>query len=231
MMQHINGIDYLSYSAGSVHHKTALVVLHGYGVNCYNLYRLIDQIKADVDWYFPNGLFPVTPEEPEARSWFPIEAALMQAMMASRDQANYAALEPPGFTATLTRLQAFLDHISQSHSQIILAGFSQGAMALPHLAARSKQVAGFMLLSTNLMNLPQLKTDIKNLEAAPLPFLQVHGTHDEVLILAQAQKDFTSLTDLGYSGEFVTFTGAHEIPSEVCDRAGDFINHKILKED
>ena len=230
MLQNIADVDYLTYPHTPDQHKPAVVVFHGYGANCHNLYPLIDWIKAEVQWYFPNGLFPVELHEPGARTWFPLEAEYMDYLMAHKDKADYAQLEPPGFHTSLLRMQKFTDQVLHQHPSLLLAGFSQGAMALPHLAARiapTGPVRGMMLFSTNLMYTRGLENHATGSALRHMPILQSHGREDNVLSFTRAQRDFAYLQhECGCSGAFMAFDGGHEIPVEVCYRTSDFIKRQ-----
>ena len=55
-------------------------------------------------------------------------------------------------------------------------------------------------------------------------FLQSHGTQDQVLPFAVAQKLYQILRGAGMEGEFVSFNGGHEIPMPVLQKCQGFLN-------
>lgn len=229
MLHHMEGIDYLTYPHTPDYHKPALIIFHGYGAHCHNLYPLIHQIDAEVQWYFPNGLYPAVMGEPDTRTWFPIKAEHMQHLMEHREQATYGQLEPPGFSNSLSQMQHFISHLLTQHASALLAGFSQGAMILPHLAAQIPQIKGMLLFSTNLMHKKGLEQHAAKTALQDMPFLQSHGQEDHILSFTQAERDFAYLRDQwGCSGTFTRFTGGHEIPAVVCHHATEFIKNRIL---
>ena len=148
----IAGIDYLDSISDSTHrNRPAIIFLHGWGDNCYGSCFLHNLITAEADWYFPDGLYPLSSDKPKARSWFPENVELMQHFTVYQQQAHSTDFDPRGFADilnhTLERLAVFVADVLKSHTNVILAGFSQGAMFLPHLASRFKKTTSDIINS------------------------------------------------------------------------------------
>ena len=224
----IAGIKYLDFISDSTSkNKPAVIFFHGQGDNFYVTYLLHSSMLTEADWYFPNGLYPASSDQMKSRCWFPEDSRLTQYFNLYQQQVHSTDWNPRGFADILNyvleRLEAFVAGALGSPANIILAGFSQGAMFLPHLASRFKQTLGLILLSTNPLSLAKLKVNADKLQNPKLSFLQAHGTDDKVCSLQHARYGFDFLCDLGYQGEFMTFQGGHEVPTEVCSGISAFI--------
>jgi phospholipase/carboxylesterase len=99
-------------------------------------------------------------------------------------------------------------------SRLVIAGFSQGgAMALYAGLRHAERLAGVMALSCGL---PLADTLVS--EAAPanrdVPVFMAHGTHDDVVPIARAQRAHDVLTGLGYGVEWHDYRMPHSVCAE-----------------
>ncbi len=153
--------------------KQLVVLLHGYGANGDDL------LSIGEDWgdALPDAAF-VGPNAPSVCDefvagfqWFPIRAINRE--LIEREQPMRAVLP-----ALNTYLDAQLAHWGVDDSQLIVAGFSQGAMmAMYAMPRRRKPCAGVIGYSGMLVDAAGLKApDIQK-----MPILAIHGDSDAVV--------------------------------------------------
>lgn len=206
-----------------------VILFHGYGANCYDLAPLAQVIDAptNTNWYFPDAPLEVPiGTGTMGKAWFPIDLeAFMMAQQTGipRDLSNS---RPEGLNPAHQLAHEFLEEIRVPPHQLILGGFSQGAMLATDLTFQQKQKnAGLVILSGTLL-------DSNNWEkwAAQkkgLPFFQSHGRSDFVLGFEQAKKLETLLKEKGLEGNLIEFSGGHEIPQNIILELGKFLRRVL----
>ena len=111
-------------------------------------------------------------------------------------------------------------------NRIILSGFSQGGMLATDLALHAPESPlGLALMSTALINKNDWKAAAVN--RAGLPFFQSHGDQDMVLPYKNASRLETLLIQAGLKGSLMRFPGGHEIPPQVMERMGAYLNSRL----
>jgi len=158
--------------SGSIH--SAVIFLHGYGANGDDLLSLADPLAE----HLPDTLF-VAPDAPErctgtpfGLQWFPIPW-----IDGSSEEQSRA-----GLLAAVADLQAFLDGVMVDEDllpeQVMLFGFSQGAMMALHAAPRRPDpVAGIVSISGRLLEPESLPDEALSRPAV----LLIHGDRDDVV--------------------------------------------------
>jgi phospholipase/carboxylesterase len=219
-------IEYLKISKNS---KKCIFMLHGYGASMNDLFGLESVIKTniDYDWIFPNGPISIPMGMGiEGRAWFPINMVELEAAMRTGSFRSFEDKEPEEFIKVIPVVKKFIDNLSVEYDEVIIGGFSQGAMVSSHLTGHgiAKQ-KGLILMSGTLIARDILisKLDGKN----PIPFIQSHGKMDPVLDFNESMKLFELLKLCRFQGEFVPFDGAHEIPHIVLSKVKNYLNSLI----
>src|SRR5690606_3740525 len=133
--------------------KTAVILLHGYGANAQDLAPLASALKtrSPLRFYFPNA--PRSPRELAAfggRAWFASDMMLLQRRAQDPfsflyDEAHVQKL----YEATDKHLWPYVVQKASQYENIVLGGFSQGAMLALDCAWRHSlpQLKGLMLFS------------------------------------------------------------------------------------
>ena len=200
------------------------VMFHGYGADMMDLASLSQAVQAPktTNWYFPNGHLSVPlGEHYEGRAWFPISADRL-----AGNDVDLSTIVPPGLKRARETALDFISKLKVEPSKLMLGGFSQGAMLATEVALHmEKPPAGIALLSSTLVNSENTLTLAK--KHAGLKFFQSHGSRDQVLSFALAQKLEAVLKEAGWVGQLQRFEGGHEIPSEVLIQLGAF-TRKVL---
>ena len=171
--------------------RSAVVFLHGYGANGADLMGLADPLAE----HLPDTLF-VAPDAPESipgmpmgLQWFPIPWI---------DGSSEEEAER-GLIAAAADLDAFLDALMVDEDllpeQVVLFGFSQGAMMALHVAPRREDaVAGIVSISGRLLR-PELLAD----EAVSRPpVLLVHGDADDMVPVQSMPEAAEALQQAGF---------------------------------
>jgi phospholipase/carboxylesterase len=197
--------------------KKVFVLLHGFGADANDLFPLADYLDPQVEWTFivPNAPLEV-PIGPgwTGRGWFPISVRELETGV------DFTQVRPPGMDQSS---QSVGDLIFELNAEkLVLGGFSQGAMIATEVAMNNaSDVHGLVLYSATMLDEKGWTKKAANL--AGKPFIQSHGTSDQVLPIAPAQRLFELLKNAGAVGQFIGFPGAHEIPMAVLKKTQEFL--------
>ncbi len=206
--------------------KSCVVLFHGYGADAQDLAGLSEVLKfnAPMDLFFPQGPIsvPIGPMM-SGFAWFELRVADFE-KLASNTMSDQAFIPP--MLDTFQQVTRWLNKLGQLYDQVYIGGFSQGAILTSHVFYRLNfKPTGLLLLSSFMISpsqFPQLPDQLK------VPFYQSHGRQDPVLPVGGARKLFEKLETLGLKGEWVEFSGGHEIPMTVIQSLSAFVN-RLLK--
>lgn len=218
----ISGIETLTVLGEKA--STAVIFLHGYGANMHDLFPLWEMWHQEkFDWYFPNGIQSLPMGYYGGRCWFSIDIAALEEAMRTGAHRDMAQHIPPELDVTLEKLESFISEVAGEHQQLVLGGFSQGAMLASHLAMRqSLKLDGLILLSGALAASPRIPA-----KASGIPFYQSHGSADPILSVAGAHALEQKLQSLEFQGELKVFPGGHEIPPSVINDVKKFLQQFV----
>ena len=206
----------IDFSENSVPAKGIVVLLHGFGADNTDLASLSDVVDSPnfVRWYFPNGPHSVEiGPHMTGRAWFPLRLAELE-----QRGVDFTQETPEGMDKAIDQVFKAVDAARLKHglawNQVVIGGFSQGAMIALDVALKApSSPAGVTLFSSSLVNEPRLKelaTKHKGLK-----FFQSHGTQDVMLPFVLAERLDAVLNDAGMDGMLYSFRGGHEIPMPV----------------
>jgi phospholipase/carboxylesterase len=192
----------------------AIVWLHGLGADGHDFEPIVGELTLPFAARF---VFPHAPIRPISinqglpmRAWFDIlsfERGGPEDIAAIRDSAE--------------RVSALIERERASGfapSQIVLAGFSQGAALALHLGLRyPERLAGIAALS-GFLAVPELLAVERHAANATTPIFMAHGVGDPIIDLAFAEHSLTALQRLGYTPEWHTYAMAHGLcGQEIAD--------------
>jgi phospholipase/carboxylesterase len=220
-----------------------VVLLHGFGAPGTDLVPLAQFLAAPEGTRFA---FPAAPLSlgggldfslgdfgvVDSRAWWLIDIERFQRLVMSGGGDMSALTEdvPDGLAAARTQILKVLDELEAAlavpQGQLVLGGFSQGAMLSLDAALHSQRaLGGLILMSGTLLS---AKAWLERMPARRgLPVLQSHGRQDALLPFVLAEKLRGHLSDAGLPVEFMPFSGGHEIPPPVLRGAGRFL-HQVL---
>lgn len=157
------------------------------------------------------------------RAWFPIRMADIEAAASRGGSVDFSDMTPDGMLAAESKLLNFIKELRIPSSNLLLGGFSQGAMMSVQIAPTlGPSLKGLILFSGTLINRPSWETNLPKI--AKVPFIQSHGANDLVLGFNHAKRLNSLLVNSGLVGEFIPFDGSHEIPMPVLRKAEKFLS-------
>jgi phospholipase/carboxylesterase len=204
-----------------------VVLLHGFGAPGDDLASLWRVLRAPTGTRFVFPEAPLSLESigmPGGRAWWMIDMMRLQRMRTPAEVLQMMAEVPAGLPAAREKVLAMLDALDGAlqPSKLVLGGFSQGAMLSVDVALRAaRPLAGVVVMSGALI----AETEWRPLAAKRkgLPVLQSHGTHDPILPFLAGERLAEMLKDAGLAHTWVPFQGQHEIPPQVLEAVGRFL--------
>lgn len=204
--------------------RLAVILCHGYGAPADDLVpigaellRTDPAIAAGVRFYFPEALLDLASEGlPGGRAWWPID---MMRLALAAQSGEWDAMRtgiPNGLSTASARLKALVEAVQDvtglPTSQLVLGGFSQGAMLATDVALRlPESVAGLCLASGSLIAEPEWLPLVAQRQS--LRVLISHGRQDPILPFTGAEALRDLLVAHGHDVEFIPFDGGHTIPA------------------
>ena len=209
-----------------------VVLLHGWGAPGDDLVPLGQEIDA------PLGTRFVFPEAPlslqmgfgDSRGWWMLDIEKRQREIAAGRARDLSREVPTGLAEARAKVIALLDELERrvGAKQIVLGGFSQGAMLACDVALRTgTPLAGLVLLSGTLLAADEWTPLMPKRKG--LRVFQSHGSADPLLPYFIAEQLRDVLKQGGLSVEWVGFRGGHEIPGTVLDRLGAFLRTVLAR--
>ena len=198
-----------------------VILFHGYGADASDLASLAEQIELTkpCNWLFPNGHIsvPIAPGW-TGRAWWNIKMS---------DLADdWSTLSPPEMGSTVDKVFKMIASMKFDWKNIILGGFSQGAMLATEVFLKAPEsAAGLICLSGTLLNKIQWSEHISNRNGTTV--FMSHGEADQVLPhkgSVQLQKFFE---ENGIKTQFISFRGGHEIPPIVIQKMNRYISERL----
>lgn len=227
----LGSLDTLAIDALGPGAKPSLAVILCHGVNApgddlaglgAEALEMEPQLARTTRFYFPAGLLDSAEfGMPGGRAWWEIDWGLLQQMMLSGDYSPMRRSHPRGLVEARQAVWAMLETVCAETGlaipQVVLGGFSQGAMLCADLALRlPANPAALCLFSATLIN----EAEWQQLAHARkgLRVLQSHGRQDPLLPFSHAEVLRDLLKGAGAEVEFVPFAGQHGIGLEALQR-------------
>ena len=219
----IDGIECLTITRPGA--AKTVMILHGFGADMNDLASLHSHLDPDAkfNWIFPNGIIkvPIGPHV-SGRAWFPIRMAEIEAAAMRGEVLDLADSIPDGLLDAEKRVKSLIQCLRIEPNQLILGGFSQGAMMTCQVGlTMDADLAGMILFSGSCINLKAWQKDAAKHRA--IPFIQSHGMEDPILGFRHAERLHSVLTAAGLKGQFLSFKGFHEIPLPVIRETAKFL--------
>jgi phospholipase/carboxylesterase len=209
-----------------------VVLLHGYGAPGDDLLVLADVLKgaAGTRWIFPEAPLPLGMGDGDARAWWIIDMARLEADRLAGRVRDLSSTVPRGLPQARETLERFLatlpSVLGMDYRRTIIGGFSQGAMLTCDVVMRTAfPFAGLVQLSGTLLAKQDWRPSVG--KRAGLPVFLSHGTQDPILPYVMAEQFRDELVAAGLDVQWHRFYGGHEIPEPVLARLEGFIT-KLL---
>ena len=209
-----------------------VVLLHGFGAPGDDLVSIWPALNAPrgTRFLFPEGPLSLHMGFGESRAWWMLDLERRNRDLAAGRVRDLSREIPNGLAEARARMLALLDEaerrLGADPKQLVLGGFSQGAMLACDLVLRTdRPFAGLAILSGTLIAKEEWLPLMPKRQG--LLVLQSHGSQDPLLPLFLAEQLRDLLAQAGLAVEWVGFRGVHEIPDLVLRRLGAFIR-KVL---
>jgi phospholipase/carboxylesterase len=212
-----------------------VVALHGFGAPGDDLvafaevwYQLLGPSSSSVRFLFPEAPLSLTELGiPGGRAWWELNMERLMQAVEANSIAELRSHEPPGIDAvraTVTRgLEEMLEELGLSHQQLILGGFSQGAMLSTDVALRglAEPPGGLFLYSGTLICEAAWSEAARRLQQTPV--VQSHGRQDPILPFRGAEALRGMLTSAGVEVQFHEFAGGHSTDMGALESTAELI--------
>ncbi len=204
----------------------AVVLLHGWGAPGDDLVPLGSEIDAPTGtrFVFPEAPLPLQMGFGNSRGWWMLDIERRQREVAAGRARDLSHEVPKGLAEARASVMALLDELEHrlGAQQIVLGGFSQGAMLACDVALRSaRPLAGLVMLSGTLLAADEWTPLMPKRKG--LRVFQSHGSADPLLPYFMAEQLRDQLIQAGLSVDWVGFRGGHEIPGIVLDKLGGYL--------
>ena len=202
--------------------KVTCVLLHGFGAPGDDLVGLAGEIDAPVRLVFPAAPLELGGLYGDSRAWWMLDLARLEEALRRGMPRDLRDEVPDGLAAARDHVGRFLDQLAArfavADDQLVLGGFSQGAMLSLDLALhRPRPPAGLILMSGTLIAEAEWRPRMASL--AGVPVLLSHGRHDAMLPYHVAELLRDRLTEAGAAVDWQPFLGSHEIPRAAIEAA------------
>jgi len=215
-------------------HGPLVLLLHGFGAPGDDLVSLADvlNVPAGTRFVFPEGPLSLSFGPMDARAWWLIDMARMQADRMAGRVRDLSQDIPKGLAPARETMLTFIKEVERQFGAdprtTLLGGFSQGAMLSCDVMLRTAQpYAGLIQLSGTLLATQEWIPLLQKRKG--LPVFQSHGTQDEILPYVGAERLRDALKHGGLAVEWHSFRGSHEIPRTVLRQLGPFITKAVTQ--
>lgn len=209
-----------------------VMLLHGFGAPGDDLVPLADviDVPAGTRWLFPEAPLSLNMGFGDSRAWWIIDFARIQDDRAAGRIRDLSVEIPQGLALARERMLAFLQELpgqlSIDYKNMIIGGFSQGAMLTCDAVLHTDYpFAGLIQLSGNLLAKEVWAPLMQKRKG--LSVFQSHGMQDDILPHVGAERLRDALHQSGLGVEWHSFRGGHEIPESVLRRLGPFITKAL----
>jgi phospholipase/carboxylesterase len=209
--------------------RLVAVLCHGFGAPALDLVPLAHEFMA-LDPRIERGvrfIFPAAPIGLDdlgmhgGRAWWHIDIARLNASIQRGEFRNLRNDVPRGLAESRQMLATLLDEVRQTEGiktgQIVLGGFSQGAMLATDAALRLDAAPAALCIFSGTLICEDEWRALARMRG-PLTVLQSHGYEDPILPFEAAGWLCEMLRESGIDVEFIPFHGYHTIPMEAVER-------------
>ncbi len=215
-------------------HGPLVLLLHGFGAPGDDLVSLADvlNVPAGTRFVFPEGPLSLSFGPTDARAWWLIDMARMQADRMAGRVRDLSQDIPKGLAPARETMLACIKEVERQFGAdprtTLLGGFSQGAMLSCDVMLRTAQpYAGLIQLSGTLLATQEWMPLLQKRKG--LPVFQSHGMQDDILSYVGAERLRNTLSHGGLAVEWHSFRGGHEIPRTVLRQLGPFITKAVTR--
>lgn len=190
------------------------IFLHGWGADGQNLLDIALSLSHDfpkAEFHLPNAPYPCEANI-KGYQWFSLSDESQEALMSGVEEA-----------AKITEhyIREHTQHANLGYKNVILLGFSQGAMLAQHLALTRPKLCGVVAAySGKLIGVPEVLSEER------VPMILIHGDDDLVIPVEAMIESYHLLKELGVPADAYRMADLdHGI-----NQAGLELGHRFIKE-
>jgi phospholipase/carboxylesterase len=218
-------------------YSAAVILCHGFGAPGTDLVPVAGEMLAmsphleSAVFLFPQAPIDLDPFF-DARAWWMIDVERIQQLMAIGEFRELRNSNPPQLDACRKLIDEIVAVVMDQHGlsfgQIVLGGFSQGAMLATEVALKSSgQFGGLVVWSGSLINEAVWRKAAS--ERASMRIVQSHGRSDPILPFAGGELLRDMFREFGHEVEFIAFDGPHTISATALHAASRLITQVVMK--
>ena len=201
-------------------HGPVVVLLHGFGAPGTDLVSLARVLGPNRRYVFPEAPLTLPPMFGPGRAWWMLDLEKLQLAMLTGVPRDLSVEHPEGLVRAREQMLGLLEaveaHFGVLRSDIVLGGFSQGAMLSCDVALHTDEaLRGLVLLSGSFVAGDWWRPRMNRLTGQNV--FQSHGTQDTVLAISGAEALRDGLEGGGAQVQWHSFRGGHEIPMDVIE--------------
>lgn len=210
--------------------KTPVILIHGYASSPQEWlpYSHTIQVAPGRRFVFPRGPEMTTPPDGPAggRAWWRLDLASYRTRGGESVLSDLSRSRPEGLGRAAKGVQLLFadlyDRLGYRREELILGGFSQGAMVASELAFRSSEpLQALVLLSGTPVDEESWRQGMRFRRG--LPVFIAHGRQDDVLPFRGAERLQQTMRESGLRVTWLPFNGGHETPAEVVTALNQFL--------
>lgn len=214
-IKNINAIEFIEPK-----NKTTVFLFHGYGADSSDLVSLKEELVTDsqnYNWIFPQGISKVDIGGGfMGRAWWPIALSSLPG--------DWSDISPPGIEELVTNVLKFIESYQIPWNQVVLGGFSQGAMLATELYLQAPQTPKGLLSFSGSLVRKSVWQKLMPARKSQRVFLS-HGEQDPVLPIKGTFGLQTMLKQNEIQTDLITFAGGHEIPWKAIEKAKNYMQN------
>jgi phospholipase/carboxylesterase len=212
--------------------QTLVILCHGFGAPGHDLvglgpavYQLAPNLVGKVAFAFPEA--PLSLDFAgfgQARAWWHLDLEAIERARIIGLERSLAEEEPEGLEPAYNLLKetcmGLLEHLGLGLENLVLGGFSQGAMVTTDLALHLPVAPQELYIFSG--NLLHAKRWIPRMAArGKMEVFVSHGQQDPILPYTGAESLAAALQDHQANVEFLPFDGGHTIPHDAIRRLAE----------
>lgn len=201
------------------------ILFHGYGADAFDLRSLSEVLDTGhpTNWIFPQGFLDV-PIGPgwTGRAWWNLDIAAFERAALEGKPRDLSVEIPQGLPLARQKALAMIEALNLSWDQIVIGGFSQGAMLATDVFLHAPQAPRALVCFSGALLAKEIWKPLVDHRKGS-PFFLSHGDQDMVLGHRGSAQLETLFIQSGMKGSLLTFKGGHEIPPVVIQKANAFL--------
>jgi phospholipase/carboxylesterase len=200
-----------------------IVLLHGYGANMEDLVGLASTCPS-ANWIFPNA--PVDLGQVwgmDSRTWFSMSFEGLEKATREATYREFFDQHRGVFEEAQEKLRSAVMSLSIPASEIVLGGFSQGALMASDFFLRSSEDFHSLIILSGMFP-DNIGWEECIQKKSPRPVFQSHGREDPLLAFSPAETLAASFLAKNWPVTWVPFRGGHQIPDLVLQELSKFLN-------